>query len=417
MNGSPICTEGRFSRVVLAELCAREHRGAADPVPPGRRAVEHDERACLRRLRAREPLDRKQPDAHRVDEAVGGVRVVEDDLAAHVGDAHAVAIMADTADRTREVVVRGAEAQPVEQRDRSRAHRGDVAQDPADAGRRALERLDRGGMVVALDLERDGEAVAEVEDARVLARPLEHARAVARQPSQEERRVLVAAVLRPEEREDRELEVVRLPPEQREDPVELPVRQAELAMERRLSDGAQVTHSSPRRGRASTAPSAARHRVASVATVSRRDLGLLLLLSAIWGSSFLFIKLGVDELEPAVVVLGRTVVGAVILLPLLAGRGWPRRLRGAWQPLVVLGALNNALPFWLLGVRRDAHRLGAHRRDPGGGADLHGAPRARLDPEQAVRGLRLVGVGVGFLGVALLVGVPRRRGSWSAPSP
>ena len=46
--------------------------------------------------------------------------------------------------------------------------------------------------------------------------------------------------------------------------------------------------------------------------MSRRDLGLLLLLSSIWGASFLFIKLGVDELEPAVVVLGRTVVGALV---------------------------------------------------------------------------------------------------------
>ena len=37
--------------------------------------------------------------------------------------------------------------------------------------------------------------------------------------------------------------------------------------------------------------------------MSRRDLGLLVALSAIWGSSFLFIKVGVEELEPAVVVL------------------------------------------------------------------------------------------------------------------
>ena len=83
--------------------------------------------------------------------------------------------------------------------------------------------------------------------------------------------------------------------------------------------------------------------------MSRRDLGLLLLLSAIWGSSFLFIKLGVDELEPAVVVLGRTVVGALVLLPLLVGRGGLGVLRGHVRTLVLLGGLNNALPFWLLG--------------------------------------------------------------------
>ena len=69
------------------------------------------------------------------------------------------------------------EAQAVEERNRPRAHRDDVAQDPADSGRGALERLDGGRMVVALDLERDREAVAEIEDAGVLARALQHARA------------------------------------------------------------------------------------------------------------------------------------------------------------------------------------------------------------------------------------------------
>ena len=102
-----------------------------------------------------------------------------------------------------------AKRKPVEQRDRARAHRDDVAEDPPDSRRGALKGLHRRGVVVALDLERNGEPVSEVEDARVLARPLQHALPLARQPLQEKRRVLVAAVLRPEEREDRELEVVR----------------------------------------------------------------------------------------------------------------------------------------------------------------------------------------------------------------
>jgi hypothetical protein len=48
--------------------------------------------------------------------------------------------------------------------------------------------------------------------------------------------VLVAAVLRPEQREDGELEVVRLALQQLPDAVELPVREAELAMERLFRD-------------------------------------------------------------------------------------------------------------------------------------------------------------------------------------
>ncbi len=141
--------------------------------------------------------------------------------------------------------------------------------------------------------------------------------------------------------------------------------------------------------------------------MSRRDLGLLLVLSAIWGSSFLFIKLGVDELEPSVVVLGRTVVGAAILVPLLAGRGGLRPLRGAFVPLVVLGLVNNVLPFWLLAFAETRIESGLTAVIQAAAPIFTVLIAARLDPEQAVRGLRFVGIAIGFVGVALLVGLQR----------
>jgi hypothetical protein len=107
-----------------------------------------------------------------------------------------------------------------------------------------LERLDGGGVVVALDLEGDGLALAEVDDTGVLAGTLEDARRVGREALQEQRRVLVAAVLRPEEREDGELEVVRLPLEQLLDTVEFPVGQAEGAVERLFCNPRQMIESS-----------------------------------------------------------------------------------------------------------------------------------------------------------------------------
>ena len=85
-------------------------------------------------------------------------------------------------------------------------------------------------MVVRLALERDGEAVAEIENAGVLAGPLEHTLALRRQPLQERRRMLVAAVLRPEEGKNRQLELVRRATEQTPDYVEFPVREAERAV-------------------------------------------------------------------------------------------------------------------------------------------------------------------------------------------
>ena len=162
-------------RRVVAELLAREHARAADAVATGGGAEENEREARRRRPRTRHALRRQQPHAHGVDEAVVGVGVVEDGLAADGGHAHAVPVVADACDSSPEVPVRRAEAQAVEQRDRPRAHGDDVAQDAADACRRSLERLDRRRMVVALHLERDRLAVAEVDDPGVLAGPLEHA--------------------------------------------------------------------------------------------------------------------------------------------------------------------------------------------------------------------------------------------------
>jgi drug/metabolite transporter (DMT)-like permease len=139
--------------------------------------------------------------------------------------------------------------------------------------------------------------------------------------------------------------------------------------------------------------------------MSRRAVAVLLLLSAIWGSSFLFIKLGVDELEPAVVALGRLAVGAAILLPIAAYRGGLALLGPHVRTVATLGLLNNALPFWLLAFAET-------RIDSGLTAVIQAAApiftvllAIRLDPTQRATGTRLVGLGTGFVGVALLVGV------------
>jgi drug/metabolite transporter (DMT)-like permease len=141
--------------------------------------------------------------------------------------------------------------------------------------------------------------------------------------------------------------------------------------------------------------------------VSRRDALLLLLLSSIWGASFLFIKVGVEALEPSVVAFGRLLFGALLLVVLLPGRGGLAPLRGRLGPIVVLGSLNNAVPFWLLGFAET-------RLDSGLTAVIQAAAplftvllASRIDVTQRVTGIRLVGIAIGFGGVALLVGVQR----------
>ncbi len=141
--------------------------------------------------------------------------------------------------------------------------------------------------------------------------------------------------------------------------------------------------------------------------MSRRNLILLVVLSAIWGSSFLFIKVGVRDLSPSVVVLGRLVVGTAVLLPLAVFRGGLAPLRDRLRSMAILGLFNNALPFWLLGFAEE-------RIDSGLTAVIQAAApiftvllARRIDATQRVGRSQLAGVGVGFVGVALLIGVQR----------
>src|SRR5690606_10739558 len=113
-----------------------------------------------------------QAEAHRVDDRISFITAIEHDLAADVRDPDAVAVVAHPADDAAEQVPharRGevAEAERVEHRDRTRAHREDVPQDATHPGRGALVRLDGGRVVVRLDLEGERVPVADLDDTRI----------------------------------------------------------------------------------------------------------------------------------------------------------------------------------------------------------------------------------------------------------
>jgi drug/metabolite transporter (DMT)-like permease len=143
------------------------------------------------------------------------------------------------------------------------------------------------------------------------------------------------------------------------------------------------------------------------AAMSRRHLVMLLALAAIWGASFLLIKVGVRDYEPSALVFFRALLAALTLLPIAAAVGAVAGLGAAWKELTVMGALNSAIPFWLL-------TFGETRVDSGLAAVLQAAApiftvlfAIHYDPSQRATGARLGGIVVGFLGVALLVGAQR----------
>src|SRR4051794_38835315 len=139
-----------------------------------------------------------------------------------------------------------------------------------------------------------------------------------------------------------------------------------------------------------------------------RNVSMLIALALIWGSSFLFIKVAVRELTPATLIVGRLGLAAITLgalVPLVVGTGeTARQLRANWVWLVVVALVNTAIPFWLLS-------WGETRIDSGlasiiqASVPIFNAVIAFVAfREVRVTGVRLLGVGVGFLGVALLVG-------------
>lgn len=149
----------------------------------------------------------------------------------------------------------------------------------------------------------------------------------------------------------------------------------------------------------------------------RRYVPLLLFLSALWGASYLFIKVAVRDLEPATMIALRLVISSPLLFAVLATRSGGRRalaqVRGAWREGLVLGVINAALPFTLIA-------WGEKHIDSGVAAIANASVpifvallAIRFRPSERVSGLRLVGILVGLVGVGVLAGV-RPEGGWWA---
>ena len=77
------------------------------------------------------------------------------------------------------------------------------------------------------------------------------------------------------------------------------------------------------------------------------DAGELVGLAAIWGASFLFMRLGAGEFGPVALSAVRVAGAAFVLLPLLLWRGQWGDLRRYWRPIFLIGITNSALPFFL----------------------------------------------------------------------
>jgi len=144
---------------------------------------------------------------------------------------------------------------------------------------------------------------------------------------------------------------------------------------------------------------------------------MLLLLAAMWGGSYLFIKVAVEDIPPAAMTELRVLVAGLLLALYVSIRMGATRalheLRVAWQPCLVLGVINAALPMGLVAWGE------THIDSSIAGIAQSTVPiftfllAARFLPHEPVGPLRIAGVGLGFAGVAILAGFHAGGGSWA----
>jgi len=139
--------------------------------------------------------------------------------------------------------------------------------------------------------------------------------------------------------------------------------------------------------------------------VSRRGWTLFVVMGVIWGIPYLLIKVAVEELSPPTLVLARTAIGAVLLLPFAIARGQLRPLLARWRPFLIYTVIEICIPWLLLSYAEQ--RLSS---------SLTGLLIAAVSTGEHERldGRRLLGLILGVAGVGALVGFEISAGDvWS----
>ncbi len=145
--------------------------------------------------------------------------------------------------------------------------------------------------------------------------------------------------------------------------------------------------------------------------MTRRDWIQFSLLSALWGASYLFIKVALEDVSPAMVVFARTALAALVLLPFALRAGAFAGLRGRLWPITVLALVQIAAPFMLISAGEE------HLSSSLTGILVATSPiftfllAIKLDQDERVHGVGLLGVFLGIAGVVLLLGVDAGGGT------
>lgn len=149
-------------------------------------------------------------------------------------------------------------------------------------------------------------------------------------------------------------------------------------------------------------------------SMNARVWAMLILLSMLWGGSFFFVGIVVTDLPPLTIVALRVGIAAITLwiIALMIGLRPPKELR-VWGAFLGMGLLNNVVPFALIvwGQTQIASGLASilNAATPIFAVVVAGM----LLPDERVTPLKLAGVGIGFVGVVVMIGLPALSGGGS----
>jgi drug/metabolite transporter (DMT)-like permease len=139
--------------------------------------------------------------------------------------------------------------------------------------------------------------------------------------------------------------------------------------------------------------------------MTRKSWLIFAAMCIIWGIPYLLIRVAVRDFTPGTLVFGRTAIGGLILLPLVMRAGGFGPVLRRWRALIAFTVIEMAVPWWLLSdaeTKLSSSMAGLLIA----AVPLVGVLVARLfGTDERVQAARLVGLLLGVVGVALLVGL------------
>jgi drug/metabolite transporter (DMT)-like permease len=142
--------------------------------------------------------------------------------------------------------------------------------------------------------------------------------------------------------------------------------------------------------------------------MTRRGWLLFAVMSVVWGVPYLLIKVAVDDLSPVVLVFGRCVIGAALLLPFTVAKGWLRPALRHWKPLLLFTVLEMTMPWLLLSYAETRLSSSLSGLLVATVPFVAAAAARLLGDHERLTPVRLAGMALGIVGIVVLLGLDVR---------